>query len=173
MSCAVVVSGELATDVGFAMSVLATAGVVAGSALRPRAFPRPIGTLVGATCGAQLAVAPVALTVFGSVPLLAPLTNLAAIPIVSAATALGAVGIATGLDPLVDLAAVGAAAVLAIARVAAAWPQVGWTGLIGAVAAVACLRSRWRPGGPGHRGIVAWSVVPTSGLRKRRRRGAR
>src|SRR5690606_11377506 len=36
VSCAVVVSGELATDVGFAMSVLATAGVVAGSALRPR-----------------------------------------------------------------------------------------------------------------------------------------
>ncbi len=165
VSCAVVVSGELATDVGFAMSVLATAGVVAGSALRPRAFPRPIGTLVGATCGAQLAVAPVALTVFGSVPLLAPLTNLAAIPIVSAATALGAVGIATGLDPLVDLAAVGAAAVLAIARVAAAWPQVGWTGLIGAVAAVACLRSRWRPGvALAIAGIVAWSVVPTSEL---------
>ena len=90
----VVISGELSTDVGFAMSVLATFGVVAGARLRPEGLPRPVSTLVGATCGAQLAVAPVVLSAFGTMPLLAPITNLVAIPTVSAASASGAVGVA-------------------------------------------------------------------------------
>ncbi|HLU30971.1 MAG TPA: ComEC/Rec2 family competence protein, partial [Acidimicrobiia bacterium] len=86
--------GHLATDVGFAMSVLATAGVLLGSQVPLR--PPAMGRLVGATASAQLAVAPIVLAVFGSIPLLAPLTNLLAIPLVSAASALGAAGVATG-----------------------------------------------------------------------------
>jgi len=159
----VVISGELSTDVGFAMSVLATFGVVAGARLRPERLPRPVSTLVGATCGAQLAVAPVVLSAFGTMPLLAPITNLVAIPIVSAASASGAVGVALGVDPLIDLAAAGARLVLAVARLAADWPQVGWAGLAVAVAAVASLLTRWRPQvSVVLAAAVAWSMVGTT-----------
>ncbi|HEX7099153.1 MAG TPA: ComEC/Rec2 family competence protein [Acidimicrobiia bacterium] len=141
----VLTSGELATEVGFAMSVLATAGVLVGASFRPTALPRPMATVLSATCGAQLAVAPVAIATFGTIPLLAPLTNVVAIPIVSAASAVGGLGVALAAEPLVDLAAVGAGTVLAIARVAASWPQVGWAGLACAVVAVTLLHTRWRP----------------------------
>lgn len=136
--------GHLATDVGFAMSVLATAGVLLGSQVPLR--PPAMGRLVGATASAQLAVAPIVLAVFGSIPLLAPLTNLLAIPLVSAASALGAAGVATGSPILIEPGAWCAGVVLQIARAAAGWPQISWSGLgLVTLLGLMCLSRRMRP----------------------------
>ncbi|CAN5818956.1 hypothetical protein BH23ACT5_BH23ACT5_06510 [soil metagenome] len=134
----VVASGAMATDVGFALSALATLGVLIGSRLQSRSVPRPLAATVGATVGAQMAVAPVLLSVFGTVPLMAPATNLVAGPVMVLATAVGAVGVASGFEPLISLAAGGAAIVLAVARLGARWPQLDWVGM-GATSAVAAL----------------------------------
>lgn len=133
----VAVSGELATDVGFALSALATLGVLLGAGLQPVSLPRPVATVLGATVGAQLAVAPLLLTVFGTIPLLSPLTNLVAVPVVAATTATGAVAVAVGAEPLIELSARGAGLVLFVARTGAAWPQVAWGGLALLAAAAA------------------------------------
>lgn len=143
----VVVAGDVATDVGFTLSVLATLGVVVGGSLRlpvPRAgrASRYATAALGATVAAQIVVAPVLLVVFGSVPLMAPVTNLLAAPVVSASTALGAVGVATGFEPLIETGAIGAAFVLAVARLAAGWPQLGWAGVVAATGVVAL--TSWR-----------------------------
>lgn len=142
----VVISGDMATDVGFALSVLATLGVIIGGSWRPEGLYRPAAATLGATVGAQLLVAPLLLAVFGSIPLMAPLTNLIAAPVVAAATASGAIGVALGWDLLIGIAAGGAWIVLAVARVAAVWPQLGWAGF-GLAAAVMGLgvRPRARP----------------------------
>lgn len=138
----VVVAGELATDVGFTLSVLATVGVVVGSWSMPPSLPAVVAGPIGATVGAQLLVAPVLITVFGSIPLMAPVTNLIAVPVVAASTVVGTVGLAVGSEAVVDLASMGAEVVLAIARQAAAWPQLGavGVGVVVAMAAVAMFR---------------------------------
>jgi len=133
----VVVFGDMSTDVGFTLSVLATLGVMVGGNLRVESLPRPVATTLGATIGAQIAVSPVLLTVFGSMPLMAPLTNLVAVPVVAATTVVGAVGVAIGWEPLISLATAGSAIVLAVARLGAGWPQIGWFGLVAAAATLA------------------------------------
>ncbi|MGA7271213.1 MAG: ComEC/Rec2 family competence protein, partial [Acidimicrobiia bacterium] len=124
----VVVSGELATDVGFTLSVLATLGVLVGTHLPSGGIPHWLGSTLTATVGAQLAVAPVLIAVFGSIPLLAPVTNLLAAPLVAVTTTVATVGVGLGMDPLIRLAALGARGVLEIARFGAGWPQLGWIG---------------------------------------------
>lgn len=124
----VVVFGELATDVGFTLSVLATLGVLVGATLDLEFLPGPVATALAATIGAQLAVAPVLLAVFGQIPLLSPLTNLVAVPVVAVTTAVGAVAVALGWEWLIDLSTLGASAVLAVARTGAGWPQLAWVG---------------------------------------------
>jgi competence protein ComEC len=142
----ILVSGELVTDVGFQLSVAATAGVLAGAGLFGGARPRWVATLLGATLAAQGAVAPVLLVHFGSVPVLAPITNLLAGPLVALTTALGGVGLLLGIGPLVEAAVAGAGLVLGIARWAAPWPQLGWTGMAAAASALALsTRQRLRP----------------------------
>lgn len=142
----VVVWGELATDVGFTLSVLATLGVLVGAGWRPQGMPRPVATAVGATFGAQIAVAPVLLVVFGSIPLMAPLANVVAAPVVAASTSVGALGVALGRGPLIGLATIGADFVLWLARVAGGWPQLGWTGAVMAGVGLAALAfGRLRP----------------------------
>lgn len=142
----VAIFGELATDVGFVMSVLATLGVLVGANLLHPLLPRSLATALGATAGAQIAVAPVLLAVFGSVPLMAPVTNLIAVPVVAASTAVGAVGVALGVELLIAAASVGAGIVLAVAQMGAAWPQLGWfgVGLVMAALTAGSIR-RWRP----------------------------
>jgi competence protein ComEC len=76
------------------------------------------------TLGAQLAVAPLLLVHFGTVPLLSPLVNLVAAPMVAVSTVIGAVGV-VGVAPLVTPAAWIADAVLSLARGSAPWPQLG------------------------------------------------
>jgi competence protein ComEC len=116
----------LASDAGFQLSVVATAGVIVGSRQ-----PVPKGRMfrvLAVGVGAQLAVAPLLILHFDQVPLLSPLANLMVAPLVTAATVLGILGV-MGLGPALDLAVGMASVVLAIARSASVWPQVGWGGL--------------------------------------------
>lgn len=117
----VVLEPELTSNVGFQLSVAATGGVLVGARwpLRSRSL-RPLAV----TLGAQLAVAPLLLAHFDAVPLLSPVVNLFAAPLVAASTVIGAVGVA-GLTPLVPPAAWLADLVLSLARGAAPWPQLG------------------------------------------------
>jgi competence protein ComEC len=118
-------SGHLALDVGFQLSVAATAGIMLGAGLGAGRSPRWAWTVLAATLSAQLSVLPILLWHFGSVPLLSPLANLMAAPLVSAATITGALGVVTGWAPLIDAASGLAGLVLAISHLAAAWPQLG------------------------------------------------
>jgi competence protein ComEC len=135
------VSGGLAGEAGFQLSAAATAGVLAGSRLFAGRRPRWAWAALGATVSAQAAVAPLLLLLFGSVPLFAPLTNVAAAPLVALSTALGGVGVATGATPLTGLALLAADAVLGVARFGRDLPQLGWAGVL----AVLATRPRLRP----------------------------
>jgi competence protein ComEC len=89
-----------------------------------------------------LAVAPLLIIHFGKIPLLSPLANLVAAPIVATATVLGVIGVA-GLDPALDVAGTLAAVVLGMARVASGWPQIAWGGF--AIALVSLVLVMRRP----------------------------
>jgi competence protein ComEC len=82
----------LAGQLGFALSVLATAGVlvVAPAVVARLPGPRPLALLVGASIGAQLGVAPVLLAGEG-LPLGALPANLLAVPAAAVASAIGVV----------------------------------------------------------------------------------
>ena len=113
----------LTSNVGFQLSVAATAGVLVGARW-------PVNTRVAralaVTLGAQIAVAPLLLIHFEKVPLLSPAVNLVAAPIVAASTMVGAIGVA-GVEFLIAPASWLAGLVLALARGAAGWPQLeGW-----------------------------------------------
>lgn len=117
-------AGELATDIGFQLSVLATIGVLVGSKLF--AFrPRSIATGLSAAVSAQLFVAPVLIGNFGTLPLLSPLANVIAGPFVVAATTIGGVGALIGSGSLVRVGAMFATGVLQVAETASPWPQIG------------------------------------------------
>lgn len=121
-------SPALAGDVGFQLSVAATAGILFG----PR-LPRKPGWLVsalGVPLAASAAVAPLLVWHFGAVPVLSPVANLVAAPLVAVATVGGGSGALLGIDLLTAGAAVPAAWVLGIARVASGWPKFGWAGLL-------------------------------------------
>jgi len=121
----VVIDGGLASEVGFQLSVAATAGILIGLPLWPTRRPRWVWASLGATLSAQVAVAPLLLLHFGTVPLFAPLTNLVCAPLVALATGLGGLGAILGADRLVASAADVAGIVLTIARGAADLPQLG------------------------------------------------
>lgn len=131
----------LTGSVGFQLSVAATAGVLVGAR-----WPTPGGKVARAlivTVGAQVAVAPLLLLHFGSVPIFSPLANLVAAPLVSIATVTAAAGVG-GLGWLIPPAAFLAEVVLSLARGASVWPQadalmVGG----GGIAALVMWRFRW------------------------------
>lgn len=135
---ALLVSPELAQSWGFALSVAATLGVMVGMRLTWRRKPRWLWQTLGASMGAQVAVAPLLLGFFGSVPLLSPLANLMVGPLVAVSTGLGGVGALLGWSPLVGLAAQIAQLILAVAGFFSPFPQLGWweTGLVGCLAAM-------------------------------------
>ena len=140
------VSGHLAADVGFQLSVAATLGILVGAGWFGDTRPRWLWTPLGATVAAQAAVVPILLLHFGTVPLLSPVANLVAGPFVAAATVVGAVGVFTGLGAVVAVGSALAGAVLAIAHLAAGWPQLGVAGATAAVVAgVAAGRAPLRP----------------------------
>lgn len=146
---------ELAFSLAFQLSVAATVGVVVGTGWFGHLRPDWLRVSLGASCGAQLAVAPILLMSFGSVPLWSPVANLAAAPLVVAATGLGAAGAVVGADLVVAAGALAARWVLGIAHVAARLPQIGWP-LFGFLAAMglAATRRRLRPAA-----LVASAVV--------------
>jgi competence protein ComEC len=127
----VLVDPGLTSNVGFQLSVAATAGVLVGSRWPVSGVVR---RALAITMGAQLAVAPLILFHFGSVPLLSPVANLVAAPIVTMSTVLGALG-AAGAGFLIGPAAWLAGIVLVLARGAAQWPQLGSWHVAGAVVA--------------------------------------
>lgn len=138
---ALLIAPQLAGAVGFQLSVAATAGVLTGGRFAQAHGYSSMGLSVAITMGAQAAVAPILLWHFDTVPLLAPVANLAAAPLVTVGTGLAGLAVLTGLPWVVTLATWPASAVLAIARHAAGWPQIGLSGLGGTViAALAWLR---------------------------------
>lgn len=137
-----VIDHGLTSNVGFQLSVAATAGVLVGARWPlDQRWLRPLAV----TLGAQLAVAPLLLAHFSAVPLLSPLINLIAAPMVALSTTLGAVGVA-GLTPLVAPAALLAEGVLMLARGAAPWPQLSGiefgAALLGALVVIGVPRVR-------------------------------
>ncbi|MDK1010048.1 MAG: ComEC/Rec2 family competence protein [Actinomycetota bacterium] len=135
------VSGHLAFSVGFQLSVAATAGVLFGVTAASGRTPRWLVIPLFATVGAQVAVAPIILVVFGTIPLAAPIANLIVAPLVTVTTAIGAVAVvAPILKPLVTL---GASAILSVASAAAFGPQLAPLEAFGAVATAGAVV--WRP----------------------------
>jgi len=156
----VAVSGDLAFDVGFQLSVAATSGVLLGSRLWFERSPRLFWGALAATVSAQLAVVPLLLLHFGTVPLLSPLANLVAAPLVTAATALAGIGVLVNWDAPLVLAEQAARGVLKVARVAGEWPQLGLTdSFVVAMAAVVAWKTRFRPAILGAVAIVAVTAV--------------
>lgn len=121
----VLVDPMITSNAGFQLSVVATAGVLVGARWPVEGLVR---RSLAVTIGAQIAVAPLLLVHFGSVPLLSPLVNLVAAPLVTTATMLGAVGVA-GAGFLIGPASWCADLVLGLARAASGWPQLGPIGL--------------------------------------------
>jgi competence protein ComEC len=120
------VDPALVRSVGFQLSLAATAGVIVGT--RWPSTGGRVARALAVSIGAQVAVAPLLMIHFGLVPLLSPLANLLAAPLVASSTVLGVLGV-MGPAPLSDLGAALADIVLGIARSASALPQVGWLGL--------------------------------------------
>lgn len=142
----ILASPELAFSLGFQLSVAATAGVIVGSGCFRGVRPRWLGTALGASTFAQMSVAPVLLLAIGTIPLWAPAANVAAGPLVLAATGLGAAGVLTGLDPVTAVGAAAARAVLVIAESAAGLPQIDWRAfLLLLLLGAAALRPSLRP----------------------------
>jgi competence protein ComEC len=140
------VSGELSGDVGFQLSVAATVGVMGGADLFTHSLPRRVAAPLGATVAAQAAVAPVLLAHFGTIPLLSPLANVAASPLVIVSTAVGGIGVLTGAGALIEVGVRAAGLVLVIARVAAGWPQLGpLAAMVVGAGGLLAIRRRLRP----------------------------
>lgn len=139
-------SGNLALDVGFQLSVAATAGILVGAGAAGDRRPRWAWTVLAAAVSAQIAVVPILLWHFGSIPLLSPVANLLAAPLVTVATIVGGLAVVTGWAVLVTIATAVAGVVLTIAGLAAAWPQLGTVAVlvVGAAGAIAINR-RLRP----------------------------
>ncbi|HEU5112035.1 MAG TPA: ComEC/Rec2 family competence protein, partial [Acidimicrobiia bacterium] len=116
----------LVQSAGFQLSLAATTGVIVGTRW-PTSGGR-VARAVAVSVGAQVAVAPLLMIHFGLIPLLSPLANLVAAPLVAASTVLGVLGV-IGPAPLLDLGGALAQVVLGIARSASGLPQVGWLGL--------------------------------------------
>lgn len=146
----------LATDIGFALSVSATAGIVAagkrfGAALSTW-LPGPVASAVGIGLAAQAACQPVLTAISGQVGMVAPFTNLAAEPAVAVATLAGLLAALLACVPgngvggaVAGWAAAGSAQVgglacrwlAAVARAGAAAPgaTADWAGTVTGVAA--------------------------------------
>ncbi|KAB2388588.1 MBL fold metallo-hydrolase [Actinomadura montaniterrae] len=136
----VLIDPELARSYGFALSVLATAGLLV---LAPpwrerlaRRLPGPLADALAVAAAAEVAVAPVLVMLSGEVGVVSLLANLLAAPAVAPATLLGA--LATAIAPVslplarltVRPAGLAVGWIIWIARTAAALPYatIPWTG---------------------------------------------
>ena len=131
----IVIDPGLTRSPALQLSVVATAGVIVGARWQTKSV---LARALAVTVGAQAAVAPLLMIHFGSVPLMSPLVNLIAGPLVGLATAIGAIGLI--LPPLVDVASWLAGIVLLLARLASSWPQAELASiLVVAIAGVVAL----------------------------------
>jgi competence protein ComEC len=140
---------------GFQLSCAASLGIVvlARPVARRLAGPRIVRDVLAVSLAAQIGVAPVLLAVFGSVPLLAPLANLLAVPAAEPITVIGlpaSVLATTGPVGVPARVALLAVAVLArwtrlVARAMAGGPVLHTRAavVLGAAATVVLVSSRW------------------------------
>jgi competence protein ComEC len=94
---------ELAVDVGFALSVAATAALVViapvwSRRLVDRGWPKPLSDALAVAAAAQLVTAPLVAGISGTVSLVAVLANLAVAPVIPPITVAGTA--AAALQPL-------------------------------------------------------------------------
>ena len=160
----------LASDAGFQLSSLATAGLIAwGSPLTTRLAGSDPGRLrrflaegLGVSLAAQVATLPVVLVDFGRLSLVAPAVNLLVVPLVAPAMAAGAVALLAGWVTVLSgagaIATVGGlpawailSAMIGIGRAGAGLPfaslelEPPWSTVAGATAgAIILVVSRWR-----------------------------
>ena len=165
VSVLLLVSGQLAVDVGFQLSVVATVGIMVGAGMFADRRPRALWATLGAATAAQIAVVPVLLWHFGTVPLMSPIANLISAPLVTGATVSGAAAAVSGWGPAVVISSALAGAVLAVADVAARWPQLGPPGVAAGLGTAMLLRwPRTRPlAAAGVAALLAVSTLAPSG----------
>ncbi|MQY02758.1 ComEC/Rec2 family competence protein [Actinomadura macrotermitis] len=161
----VLIDPALARSYGFALSVLATAGLLL---LAPpwrdrlrRRMPGPLADALAVAAAAQVAVAPVLVMLSGEIGVVSVVANLLAAPAVPPATLLGALGAVT-------------APVWPPAAEVVVWPAglaVGWIVWVARTAAALPYATvPWRQGGLGALGLLAAGGVAVLVLRSRRLR---
>lgn len=153
--------GGLAANVGFQLSVAATAGVMAGIRLFAGRTPRWAWSALGASIAAQAAVTPLLLLHFGSVPLASPFANVVTAPLVTASTSAGIGAVVTGLAPLAVFAERVAGAVITVAHLGADLPQLGVRGVAFLAVLVAMSKTRLRGAAAGLAAVlVSTAILP-------------
>lgn len=173
---------ELAVDVGFALSVCATAGIVVlaptwAGRLQDRGWPRPVAAAVSVAVVAQLVTAPLVAGVSGTVSLVAVAANLAVAALIPPITILGtaaAVGAAIwpgGAQLLIRFTGPELWWLLSVARWASTLPAAalpspsGLAGVVsvalGGVALTVLWRLRWVRRGLAVSvfGLLAWALA--------------
>jgi competence protein ComEC len=183
-----VLAPQLAVDVGFALSVSATAALVViapvwSRRLVDRGWPKPLADAVCLAAAAQLVTAPLIAGLSGSVSVVAVAANLVVAPVVAPVTVLGTAAAtlsvcwAGAAELLIRFSGPELWWVSSVTRWAAATPgatvavPVGVPGVMVVVAAgiVAGLiwRTRWRRAAIGATLIcvLAWSIADVSGVR--------
>ncbi|MCP2179443.1 ComEC/Rec2 family competence protein [Prauserella alba] len=159
----ILVDPAMATSMGFALSVVATGGLIFlaprwAAALAARRVPPGAAEALAVPVAAFVATAPVIAGMAGEISIVSVAANLLAAPVVAPVTVLGvaAAGLAVPLpaaaEVLVHLAGPGVSWLVIVAREAAAvpgavvsWPAGWWGGIAAAgvaVGAVAALRYR-------------------------------
>jgi competence protein ComEC len=97
-----VAAPQLAVDMGFALSVVATAALVViapvwSRRMVSRGWPKPLADAVAIACAAQLVTAPLVAGISGRVSLVAAAANLAAAPVIAPITVLGTTAATLGV----------------------------------------------------------------------------
>lgn len=172
---------QLAVNVGFALSVSATAALIViapiwSATLVARGCPKPLADAVGIALAAQLVTAPLVAAISGQLSLVAVIANLVVAPVIPPITVLGTAAAAlcpvwpaaggllirfTGPEVwwLVHIAHGAAALPGAAVAVPSGWPGLATVG-IAALASVVLWRRRWFRLGMvgGLLCVAAWSV---------------
>lgn len=97
-----VAAPQLAVDVGFALSVVATAALVViapvwSRRMVSRGCPKPLADALCVACAAQLVTAPLVAGISGRVSVVAAVANLAAAPVIAPITVLGTAAATLGV----------------------------------------------------------------------------
>lgn len=185
-----VAAPQLAVDVGFALSVVATAALVViapvwSRRLVSKGWPKPLTDAICVACAAQLVTAPLIAGISGQVSLVSAAANLAVAALIAPITVMGSAAAAlclfwpAGAQLLIRFTGPELWWVLHIARWAAAVPAAtvpvpsGPHGvvLVGAVAVLTVVLWRWRwfrvATAAAAAGLLAWALsglVPTGSL---------